>query len=161
MNRDETYYGDCAVAKIYGSPEYPKLSGTVCFEQLEAGVLVTAEILNLPYDDLKEFDIFAFHIHEGSHCAGNTKDPFAETGGHLNPNSVSHPLHAGDMPPLFGNRGYAFMSFFTDRFSVKDVIGRTVIIHSGVDDFTSQPSGNSGSKIACGEIKAESRADSR
>ena len=49
--------------------------------------------------------------------------------------------------------GHAFSVFLTDRFCVKDVIGRTVIIHGGSDDFTSQPAGNAGPKIACGEIR--------
>lgn len=44
------------------------------------------------------------------------------------------------------------MVFLTDNFRVRDIIGKTVVIHSKADDFTSQPSGDSGSKIACGEI---------
>lgn len=40
-----------------------------------------------------------------------------------------------------------------DRFNVSDIIGRTVIIHNMAEDFTSQPSGNAGEKIACGVIK--------
>ena len=48
------------------------------------------------------------------------------------------------------------MMVFTDRFQPQDVVGRTVIIHDQPDDFTSQPSGNSGEKIACGEIESES-----
>ena len=40
-----------------------------------------------------------------------------------------------------------------NRFRIDEIIGKTIIIHSSTDDFTSQPSGNSGSKIACGEIK--------
>jgi len=56
------------------------------------------------------------------------------------------------MPPLFcvGNR--AFLAFLTDRFSVNEILGKTVVIHDGLDDFTTQPSGNSGNKIACGVI---------
>lgn len=56
------------------------------------------------------------------------------------------------MPSLFENKGYAYMTFLTDRFKLKDVIGKAIIIHSMPDDFTSQPSGNSGEKIACGII---------
>ena len=41
----------------------------------------------------------------------------------------------------------------TDRFTISDIIGRTVVIHKSPDDFTTQPSGNAGAKIACGEIK--------
>lgn len=43
--------------------------------------------------------------------------------------------------------------FMTDRFTVNEVIGKTVIIHLHPDDFATQPSGNSGEKIACGVIK--------
>lgn len=45
------------------------------------------------------------------------------------------------------------MNFLTDRITLKEVIGKAVVIHSMPDDFTSQPSGNSGEKIACGIIK--------
>lgn len=45
------------------------------------------------------------------------------------------------------------MMFFTNRFSIEEIIGRTVVIHDMTDDFKTQPSGNSGKKIACGVIK--------
>ena len=54
---------------------------------------------------------------------------------------------------MFGNDGYAWGAVVTDRFKIDQVIGRTVIIHAGPDDFTSQPSGNAGAKIACGVIR--------
>lgn len=57
------------------------------------------------------------------------------------------------MPPLFGNNGYAFSIFLTNRFCVCEIIGRTVIIHLHPDDFHSQPSGALETKIACGLIK--------
>ena len=56
------------------------------------------------------------------------------------------------MPPLFGADGYAFLAFVSSRFTVNEILGKTVIIHSGVDDFKTQPSGNAGEKIACGVI---------
>ena len=79
-------------------------------------------------------------------------EPFPMSGTHYNPHNCPHPYHAGDMPPLFGTNGYAFLSFITSRFKVNEIIGKTVIIHSSPDDFTTQPSGNSGTKIACGVI---------
>ena len=45
------------------------------------------------------------------------------------------------------------MSVLLGRINIKDIIGKTIIIHDKPDDFTSQPSGNSGKKIACGVIR--------
>lgn len=64
-----------------------------------------------------------------------------------------HPDHAGDLLPLMGNQGYAWSAFYDKRFTLDEIIGRSVIIHSGRDDFSSQPSGDSGTKIGCGTIK--------
>ncbi|WP_283608778.1 superoxide dismutase family protein [Faecalispora anaeroviscerum] len=143
-----------AHAVIKGSAAYPELCGTVRLHQMADGVLVSALIHGLPQGKGScPVNVFGFHIHEGKACTGNDKDPFADSGGHFNPGNCPHPAHAGDMPPLFGNQGTAYLSFFTDRFTVSQVIGRTVIIHSHPDDFTTQPSGDSGTKIACGLIE--------
>lgn len=144
-----------ASAVMKGSKEYPNINGTASFIQLKNGVLVAVEVFGLPKDNEGSCGdgIFALHLHEGSGCAGMPDDPFSSAGGHYNPGGCEHPYHAGDMPPLFSNDGYAFLVFFTNRFSVDQIIGRTMIIHSGVDDFTSQPSGNAGKRIACGVIR--------
>ncbi len=73
--------------------------------------------------------------------------------GHFNPGGMSHPFHAGDFPPLLSNQGYAWTAFFDRRFTIDEIIGKTVVIHSRPDDFSSQPSGNSGNPLACGEIR--------
>lgn len=143
-----------AIARVNGSPDHPDLKGTAAFYQTRAGVIVASQISGLPTNkDICHQPIFAFHIHGGGSCSGNETDYFADAMGHYNPNNCPHPYHAGDMPPLFGVNGNAFLAFLTNRFTVKDVIGRTVIIHSNPDDFTTQPSGNSGARIACGVIK--------
>lgn len=142
-----------AKAIIKGSKEYPKIRGIVFFHETPNEVLVTANIKGLPHtENICSTRIFAFHIHEGL-CSGTAKDPFANVGQHYNPNNCNHPNHAGDLPPLFENQGEAFMTFLTQRFTTEEIVGRTVIIHDSPDDFTSQPSGNSGAKIACGVIK--------
>ncbi len=142
-----------AYAIISGSVAYPDISGLASFYQLRDGVMLVAEVSGLPYYGQPcEPSVFGFHIHEGSICQGNAEDPFAITGGHYNPLSCPHPAHAGDLPPLFGNSGYAFMAVYTDRFTVNEIINRTIIIHASPDDFTTQPSGNAGKKIACGQI---------
>ena len=142
-----------AVAKIQGSSYYPKTKGMVKFYQTKEGVIVSCEISRLPVsEDVCKEPIFAIHIHEGGSCSGNAKDFFANAGSHYNPKGCPHPYHAGDLPPLFGVNGFAFSMFLTNRFTAEEIIGKTVIIHSAPDDFTSQPSGNSGMKIACGVI---------
>ena len=148
-----------ALADISGGRETPRLRGTTRFYQTQQGVLVLAEVFGLPDRGARcEDNIFAFHIHAGGACDGSVDNPFSEAQGHYNPERCPHPAHAGDMPPLFSNRGYAFQAFLTDRFTVREIVGRSVIIHDGTDDFTSQPAGNAGARIACGVIrKAGSR----
>lgn len=143
-----------AAANLTGSESCPGLSGTVWFYQTGAGVVVYAVVSGLPHSGLPcQARVFGFHIHEGSSCTGNPDDPFAGTMSHYNPNSCAHPYHAGDLPPLFGNDGAALSLFLTNRFSISEVIGRTAVIHDHPDDFTAQPSGNSGTKIGCGVIR--------
>lgn len=143
-----------AVAHLRGSKDYPALRGEVRFYQTRNGVLVAAELSGLPAPaGACRSPVFAFHIHSGGACAGNTEDPFAQALTHYNPQNCPHPHHAGDLPPLFGNDGRALSIFRTNRFSLSEVIGRTVIVHAGPDDFTSQPAGNAGAKIACGVIR--------
>ena len=62
-------------------------------------------------------------------------------------------INGGDLPPLLGNNGYAWTAFFDKRFTIDEIIGKSIIIHNMRDDFTSQPSGDSGTKIGCGVIK--------
>lgn len=148
-----------AYARIKGSSEYPQVSGSVLFYPIWDGTLVIADVNGLPESQGEcPKDIFGFHIHEGGRCLGNEEDPFAQTGMHYNPENCEHPAHAGDFPPLFGNRGYALTMFYTNRFYPEEVIGHTVVIHDMSDDFKSQPSGDSGAKIACGEIRANKGA---
>jgi Cu-Zn family superoxide dismutase len=138
-----------AVAFINGDNN---LRGTVVFSQRPTGVLVTSEMFNLPVNKSYDSAILGFHIHEGGKCAGTSDDRFAYVGSHYNPDNYPHPYHAGDLLPILSNDGYSWSSFLTNRFTIDEIIGRTVIVHSNPDDFTTQPSGNSGSKIACGEI---------
>ena len=149
-----------ARAEISGGPLAPSITGTVNFYPVYNGTLVVAEVYNLPKtvapsNGMPPVNPFGFHIHEGNTCeTGNPSEPFQAAGGHYNPTNAPHPLHAGDMPVLFGNDGYAFLAFYTDRFKPAKVIGRTVIIHQNPDDYRSQPAGDAGKRLACGVIKA-------
>ena len=142
-----------AEAQLRGSDKHPALRGTVRFYETGAGVLVAAALQGLPQSAAAcPTDIFAFHIHSGGRCAGNEQDPFADALSHYDPGHCPHPGHAGDMPPLLGVGGTALQVFLTGRFTVDEVVGKTVIVHAKPDDFTTQPSGAAGEKIACGVI---------
>ena len=136
-----------AVAKICGGQEYPNMSGVVRLFRCCNGTILEVEVTGLPETDT---GFFALHIHEGGSCVG---EGFPENGSHWNPGKTMHPNHAGDLPPLLSNHGRAYMKVFTDRFCTEEIIGKTLIIHSDPDDFHSQPSGNAGTKIACGLIE--------
>lgn len=136
-----------AKAIIKGNDEFSEIRGEVLFYQCRHSVLVTVKISGLPNNGS---GFYGFHIHEGDSCEG---EDFPKTGAHYNPLNSAHPEHSGDLPPLLSCSGDAFMQVKTNRFRVRDIIGRTVIIHGNTDDFKTQPSGNAGEKIACGVIK--------
>ena len=144
-----------ALAWVRGGTAWPALSGLVkFFETPYGGTLVEAEVFGLPNQNRPgSSDFYAMHIHEGGDCDFGHSEPFGESGGHYNPGMTLHPYHSGDLPPLLANQGYAWTAFYDKRFTWRELLGRTVIIHAGVDDFTSQPSGNSGNRIGCGVIR--------
>ncbi len=138
-----------AYACIKGNTAHPNLCGMASFyETPPGGVLVSTEVYGLPDVNSNNSDFYGMHIHE----FGNCTPPFDKTGGHYNPSASMHPYHAGDMLPLLGNGGYAWLAFYDERIRIKDIIGRSVVVHSMRDDFTSQPAGDSGEKIGCGVI---------
>ena len=159
-----------AVAQIKGNTDYPQLFGMISFCSTPfGGILISAELYGLPdnpivkknsseavikksyaVSGIRSSNFFGMHIHETGDCT----QPFDKTGSHFNPANVPHPEHAGDLPPLFSSNGYAWTSFYTGRLRPEDIIGRSIVIHSMRDDFTSQPAGDSGTKIGCGVIQA-------
>lgn len=149
-----------AYAEISGSELAPNLRGYVVFTDVPNGTNVTVEVTGLPeykrgQGDQPPIGPHGFHIHENATCGtGDKPDPFEKAGGHWNPYNQLHGNHPGDFPVLFSNDGYSYMSFFTNRFTVEDVVGKTVMIHQNPDDYRSQPSGNAGKRLGCGEIKA-------
>ena len=143
-----------ASASIKGDAAHAKLHGTVNFFPYRSGTIVLAQLWGLPYDSEPcASNIYAMHIHAGSDCTGDMNMTFSTAGGHYNPTDCPHPAHAGDLPPLFGNRGYAWQGCYTERFTPGEVIGKTVIIHGQRDDFTTQPAGDAGARLGCGVIR--------
>lgn len=107
------------------------------------------------------------HFHAVGSCVAASSPAFSSAGGHFNPLGKQHGLnnaagpHAGDAPNFaIGANGKGKASFTTDRItltsgatSLMDADGSSIVIHAAADDQMSQPSGNSGARIACGVIK--------
>lgn len=149
-----------AAATIKGDKIAPSLNGKVLFIDVPGGTEVYVEVHGLPEykpgsENKAPIGPHGFHIHEIGNCTmgGDMSNPFSASGGHWNPSKQPHGNHAGDFPVLFSNKGYARMSFFTDKFKVKDIIGKAVIIHENPDDYRTQPAGASGRRIGCGVIE--------
>lgn len=150
----EKYTKPVATAEIKGKQGYETIRGKVDFYETYEGTIVVAEIYGIPKEAEEETDGFhGFHIHVGASCTGTKEDPFLNVGMHYNPTGKLHPEHDGDLPPLLSNNGTAWAAVYTTRFYPEDVVGKTVILHKMSDDFHTQPSGDAGEKIACGEVK--------
>ncbi len=158
MGYSEINCRNTAVAYIKGGPLAPNIRGMVRFEKAAGGTNVYVEITGLPcykpaMGNNAPIGPHGFHIHENGTCeVGDPNNPFQAAGGHWNPYDQPHGNHAGDFPVLFSNDGVAIMEFFTDKFTVEDVVGKTIIIHENPDDYRSQPSGDAGKRLACGVI---------
>ena len=124
-----------------------KAHGLIIFSKVENGIKVVANIQGLKPGK------HGFHIHEYGDCdIGNPNEPFSFVGGHFNPTKQPHGNHAGDFPVLFSNNGISKMIFFTNKFDLDDIIGKSVVIHQNPDDYRTDPSGNSGKRLGCGII---------
>ena len=101
-----------------------------------------------------------FHIHEAGDCSSGDG---MSAKGHFNPQGKPHGQpgsgHAGDLPMLQADKaGKAKLDITVDGISIGqgagNIVGRGLIIHADPDDFKTQPTGNSGARIACGVIKS-------
>lgn len=139
------------IAKVSGNISNNKIDGIIKFFKKNKGTIVIAEIYGLPNKNRNNF--FAFHIHNGGECVEDKEGSYISALSHFDLEENKHPNHSGDLPMLYSNDGYAYMVFYTNRFSIDDIIGKTIIIHELEDDLKTDPAGNSGERIACGIIK--------
>lgn len=107
------------------------------------------------------------HFHDVAKCEGGAT-AFSTAGAHYNPVGKQHGLnnalgpHAGDAPNIIiPASGVGKVAFSTARvtltpgtLSLFDADGSSLVVHANADDQVSQPSGNSGARIACGVIRA-------
>jgi superoxide dismutase, Cu-Zn family len=130
-----------------------EVSGKVTFTQVNDGVKVVIDLKGLSKGK------HGIHIHE---CGDCTAPDASSAGGHYNPAMKSHgaPMdatrHAGDMGNIEADAtGNAHLEYVDKTISLsgdESIIGRSVVVHKGEDDLKTQPSGNSGPRVACGVI---------
>lgn len=141
---------------VLASASSSHVSGKLAFVSTDHGVHITGRISGLKPDSTH-----GFHIHANGDCgapdassAGGHFNPTRQPHGH--PESGSH--HAGDIPNQQANAdGVATVDVVAKGIELgtgsdNDVLGRAVIVHAGPDDYSSQPSGDAGARIACGVI---------
>lgn len=137
---------------IYALNKNHAYLGYVEARDTKYGLLLTPELHNLPPG------AHGMHIHEYATCA---KHGMA-AGGHLDPTHSQKHLgpygngHLGDLPVLFVNKnGQAHTSTLAPRLKVDQIIGHSLMIHSGGDNYSDEPKklGGGGARIACGVIK--------
>ena len=130
--------------------------GVAGLEETPNGVLISLDLTSLPPGP------HAFHIH----AIGKCEPPFKTAGGHFNPMEKQHGLknpngmHAGDFPNIVVPAGgklevrvlASHVTLGEGANSLFDADGAALVIHAGPDDYTSDPAGNAGDRIACAVI---------
>ncbi len=136
--------------------------GTVTFTPTEEANKVKVQV---HLSDLKPGGVHGMHIHEKGDCSAADG---SSAGGHFNPAGKPHgdrtaaERHAGDLGNVeSSSTGEVSATFDVQDISVSDgqegIIGKSVILHEKADDLKTQPSGNSGGRIACAVIKFQTK----
>ena len=152
----ETHGAVAQIAPTQGNT----VTGSLALDQSPQGVRIGGAI-----QGLKPNAEFGFHVHEKGDCSAPDG---SSAGGHFNPAQAQHgnpasPMHhAGDMVNIRSNdQGVAQVDTTAAATTLQggsatDLIGKAIVVHESPDDYTTQPSGNSGKRIACGVIAAPS-----
>ncbi|MES2545750.1 MAG: superoxide dismutase family protein [Bacteroidota bacterium] len=141
---------------VFEAKSNSTVSGNATFIEKDGKVTFTAKIAGL------KPGIHAIHIHEKSDCSATDG---SSAGGHWNPTFKKHgqwgtgEYHKGDIGNFTADeKGNGSITLTTAEWCIgcgdttKDVLGKGLIVHQGTDDFTSQPAGNAGARVACSGI---------
>ena len=149
---------DHAEATLAGINSDTTVSGNVQFDKMDNGAVKMKLDMTVEKEANKTI---AVHIHENGACGDMGK----EAGGHFNPTNMNHgkwgtdSFHAGDIGNVkLDGKGHGTMEMETDKWTLggdatTNILGKSIIVHSGTDDFTSQPAGAAGSRIGCAVIQ--------
>jgi Cu-Zn family superoxide dismutase len=145
--------------------------GLVLFVREGTGIRVTGRVTGLAPGQ------HGFHVHENRSCspADSDGDGLEEAAGaageHFDPTTTMHGprsanrsrRHAGDLGNLEADAAGVARIAFTDSLialeETRNIIGRSLVVHSDRDDQTTQPAGNSGRRVSCGEIQSGTTGD--
>ena len=147
-----------AVADITSTQPDTTVTGNARFNEKNGKVKMTLKI-TVPK---KANQSVAVHLHEHGSCGDMGK----EAHGHWNPTKVNHGkwggdnFHRGDIGNVkLDKEGKGKIEIETELWtltgtdSTKNILSKAVIVHGGVDDYKTQPTGNAGSRIGCGVIR--------
>ncbi len=141
---------------VFESKSASNVKGTANFVEKNGTVKFTAKMSGLAPG------LHAIHLHEKSDCSAADG---SSAGGHWNPTFKKHgkwgetECHKGDIGNFTADaNGNGTVNFSTPEWCIgcddetKNIVGKSIIVHQGVDDFTSQPAGNAGARQACSAI---------
>jgi Cu-Zn family superoxide dismutase len=149
-----------AATASLAATEGSTVSGDLRFEAMDGGVHVTGRLVRL-----EPYSTHGFHVHETGDCSAPDG---TSAGGHFNPAGTEHGRvgtpthHAGDSDNITADaQGTATVDNRLEGATLgdgaaTDIVGKGVIVHAGADDYTSQPTGDAGARLACGVIQATS-----
>lgn len=140
-----------AVSDLHSSKN-KNLKGNISIEEKGGGLIFKADVKGL-----KPNAKHGFHIHEKGICEG---PDYKSAGAHLNPHKTKHGdpksshKHLGDLGNIQTDQTGSSKTVITiENVTLDEISGKSVLIHESMDDLKTDPSGNSGGRIACGLIK--------
>jgi len=154
----ETKPREAKIIKIkLNSKSNSNVTGKIAFKDEEGIVKMYGEITGL------DQGAHAIHIHQTADCSS---DDGKSAGGHWNPTAQPHGkwgdeagYHLGDIGNFEADEnGNGIIEFSTEQWCIgcgdpnKDILGKAIIVHQGIDDYTSQPSGAAGARVSCAGI---------